>query len=138
MRHPRFPLTVFYDGSCIVCDREVNHYYRRAPQGALRLVDISSGDFDPTAYGKSREDFMAQLHVLDAAGRFYVAVDGFWAIWQAFPASSVYGILGRLVRLPFIEPLARLGYRVFARLRKYLPKTRSRCDDGSCPLDHRK
>ncbi|NIQ95330.1 MAG: DUF393 domain-containing protein, partial [Desulfuromonadales bacterium] len=60
---------------------------------------------------------MEQLHVRDADGRYYLGVDGFWAIWQAFPARSLFGLLGRLVQLPGVSALARLGYRIFARLR---------------------
>lgn len=138
MQQPRFPLTVFYDGGCSVCAAEMDRYRQRVPQGLIDFVDISDPDFDPAAFGRSREDFMRQLHVLDSDGRFYRAVDGFWAIWQAFPRASVFGLLGRLVQLPVISSLARLGYRTFARGRRYLPKNRRRCEDDSCPLDHRK
>ncbi|MFO7982882.1 MAG: DUF393 domain-containing protein [Desulfuromonadales bacterium] len=138
MQQPRFPLTVFYDGSCRVCDAEMDRYRKKAPPERICFVDISDPGFDPGAYGKSLDDFMQQLHVLDADGRFYLAVDGFRAIWQAMPGPSLFSLLGRLVQLPGVYSLAHLGYRLFAKGRKYLPKKNRTCDDGSCPLNHRK
>lgn len=134
---PVFPLTVFYDGACSVCAAEMAHYRRKNHGGRLVFADISAPDFDPAPYGISLADFMAQMHAIDDAGRVYRGVEAFWAIWQAFPASSLYGLLGTLVMLPGVNPLARLGYRGFARIRRYLPKRNSPCDSGTCPIDRR-
>lgn len=132
---PLFPLTVFYDGSCSVCAAEMELYRRKHHGGRLVFADIGAPDFDPAPYGIGLDDFMAQMHAIDGAGRVYRGVEAFWAIWQAFPASSLYGLLGTLVMLPGLNLLARLGYRGFARIRKYLPKRNSSCDSGTCPID---
>ena len=131
---PRFPLRIFYDGACIVCATEVEHYGRSDHAGHLLLVDISTPEFDPTPLGISREALMYQMHAIDAAGRIYRNVEAFWAIWQAFPTATVYGLLGRLVTQPLLNPLARLGYRIFARLRRYLPRRARDCSTGSCRI----
>ena len=102
--------------------------------GRLLLVDISAPEFDPTPLGISREELMYQMHAIDADGRTYRNVEAFWAIWQAFPAATGYGLLGRLVTLPLLHPLARLGYRIFARLRRYLPQRERDCSTGSCRI----
>lgn len=129
---PLFPLRVYYDGACTVCAREMAHYARRDRAGRLVLVDISDPAFDPAPLGLEREALMAELHAVDAAGRVYRNTAAFWAVWQAFPASTLLGLLGKLVVLPVTGSIARAGYFAFARMRKYLP--RRRCDGGSCRL----
>ena len=135
MSVPAFPLTVFYDGSCIVCSREIEGYRRKAHQDRLRFVDISDPGFTPQRYGRTLDQFMAQLHVRDAGGRFFLGVDAFPIIWQALPDLG-YRWLGQLIGFPGLHLLAVLGYKAFARLRRYLPKRQRDCPDGVCHLGH--
>lgn len=134
---PPFPLEIFYDGSCIVCSTEMQSYRKRNPGNRLRFVDISSADFQPEDFGKSREEFMAKMHVRDADGSFFTGVDAFLLIWQAYPTGSIYRLFGALVGLPGINLLTRGGYSLFARFRYLLPKNTTDCDSGSCNLNHR-
>lgn len=134
MKKPHFPVQVFYDGGCRICATEIEHYLRRDQADRLIPIDISQAEFEPARYGISRHEFMFELHVLDREGTLYRGVDAFWAIWQAFPTRSRYGLLGKIITLPIINRCARLAYRGFARLRKYLPKRESACSEGNCPL----
>lgn len=127
---PFFPLQIFYDGSCRVCAAEIEHYLRRDHGGRLQAVDISAPDFVAPA-GLSREALLYQLHVIDRNGAIYRNVAAFQAIWLAFPAAPFYRLLATLVDLPLLHPLARYGYRCFARLRRYLPQRRA-CASGVC------
>ncbi len=131
MKSPRFPLNVFYDGSCIVCAAEIEHYLRKDRDGKLLAIDISTPDFDPAPHQILLADFMHQLHAIDQDGQVFKGVDSFWAIWQAFPTSTVYGIMGRIIRLPVVNRFARIGYWLFARIRPFLPK-RHHCESGAC------
>jgi predicted DCC family thiol-disulfide oxidoreductase YuxK len=137
MKQPVFPLRVFYDGGCLVCATEIEHYLRRDRLDRLVPVDISRADFDCDEFGISQQEFMHELHALDRQGTVYRGVDAFWAIWQAFPAGSGYALLGKTINLPIISHCARIAYRVFARGRKYLPKRKPVCEDGRCDL-HKK
>lgn len=137
MKAPRFPLRVFYDGSCIVCATEIEHYLKKEHDDKLVAVDISSPDFDPAPYRISLADFMHQLHAIDQDGLVFKGVDSFWAIWQAFPSSTIYGLMGRIIQLPLVNRLARIGYWLFARVRPYLPK-RDQCDNGTCSIHHKR
>ena len=131
---PQFPLRVFYDGACAVCAGEIEHYLRRDQTGRLVPIDISAADFDPHPCGIPLPALMYELHAIYRQGTIYRGIDAFWAIWQAFPGSPLFWLLGRLVTLPLLRPLSRLGYRAFARLRPYLPKRRTACSTGSCRL----
>lgn len=131
---PVFPLQVFYDGSCSVCATEVERYGRRDHDGRLILVDVSVPGFDPAPFGITLAEFMYQMHAIDRSGRVFRGVEAFWAIWQAFPSSTLLGMCGKLIMLPVVNPLARLGYRMFAGIRGYLPKRPESCSSGSCRI----
>ena len=133
-KKPQFPLRVFYDGSCIVCATEVERYGRMDHGWRLILVDISAPDFNPAALGVTLDELMYQMHVIDSEGAVYRNVDAFWAIWQAFPSSTFLGFMGTLLALPMINPIARLCYRGFARIRRYLPKRGKDCAAGTCRI----
>ena len=131
---PKFPLAVFYDGACPVCATEVERYGRMDREKQLILVDISAPDFDPASLGITLDEFMYQMHAIDRTGTVYRNVEAFWAIWQAFPASTLLGLLGVLITLPVVNRAARLCYKGFARIRRYLPRRKAACTTGSCRI----
>ena len=137
MKQPEFPLRIFYDGACVVCATEIEQYLRHDRDGRLVAVDISAPDFDPDQYHIALADFMYELHVIDSSGNIYRGVEAFWAIWQAFPASTVYGLMGAIVTAPLLNRVARLLYQGFARIRPYLPK-RDNCASGVCNIRRRR
>lgn len=136
MKQPEFPVRIFYDGACSVCATKIEHYLRRDRAGKLMGQDISAPGFAPEKHQIPLADFMYELHVIDRSGNIYRGVEAFWAIWQAFPASSVYGLLGKIVTAPVLNPLAHLLYKGFARIRTYLPKRRD-CSSGTCNISKR-
>lgn len=131
---PDFPLQVFFDGACSVCAAGIERYRLRDHDGRLILVDISAPGFDPAPFGIPLAEFMFQMHAIDQSGKVFRGVEAFWAIWQAFPSSTLLGLCGTLISLPLVDPIARLCYRIFASLRGYLPKRRQDCSGGSCRL----
>ena len=135
MQRPKFPVHVFFDGSCSVCAAKIEYYLHRNRDGRLAAVDVSRPDFDPKQFGISQADFMQQLHVIDSQGRVFRGVEAFWAIWQAFPASNLYGFLGTLIMLPGFNAVARLIYKGFASIRRYFPKHGGACVNDNCRKD---
>lgn len=129
---PEFPLRVFYDGACPVCSREIAGYLRKDCEGRLLPVDISAAEFDPRPFGISRQEFLNELHVIDRTGKVFRGIDAFRAIWRAFPSSGAYRLLDGLVGLPVVNLFARLGYKVFARLRPRLPGRKADCTRDRC------
>jgi len=125
---PDFPLRIFYDGSCPVCGATAEQYGRKDRAGRLILMDVSAPDFDPAPCGITPAEFMYQIHAMDRSGRVYRGV-------EAFPGSWFLGLCGVLIALPLLNPLARLAYRLFARLRVYLPKRHRGCTGGSCRIE---
>jgi len=122
---PVFPLRVLYDGACSICSSAVDGYACRKGGEKLILVDVSADDFDPESYGLSTYEVLHQIHAIDSEGTLYRGVEALRAIWWAFPPGSWYGLLGRVLGFAPIRPLARLGYWIFARIRRFLPKPKS-------------
>jgi predicted DCC family thiol-disulfide oxidoreductase YuxK len=96
-------------------------YRSRNSGGRLIFIDIRSPRFDPSPYGISKVEFLRELHAIDAEGNVYRSVDAFRAIWKAFPDYGRYDMLEGLVNIPGINYLAKLSYRIFARIRKHFP-----------------
>lgn len=128
----KFPLHVFYDGSCAVCNREMQIYRQRESGGELKFFDISAPGFDAAEHDVSIEELMKELHVREADGQFHTGTAAFARIWSAFPDSPLYRLLERAVSLPGISKGADLGYAALAHFRHLLPKTGSH--NGSCRL----
>jgi predicted DCC family thiol-disulfide oxidoreductase YuxK len=125
-------LTLFYDGGCIVCSREMEKYRLRDKSGKLILIDIAAPTFDPSKYGRDLKTFMAELHVRDESGIFHTGVAAFARIWDVLPQPELH-LLSAIISLPGISLLARSGYWLFAHSRKFLPK-KTACRDGNCKI----
>ncbi len=126
---------IFFDGSCSVCASESRHYKSKDLHGQLLLVDISEEGFEPERYGKTMDDFMAQMHVLDQQGQFFLGVNAFPAIWQALPG-RFFAFFAMFLMLPGVHIVAQLAYVLFARYRKKLFPVKDKCDSGTCRINH--
>jgi predicted DCC family thiol-disulfide oxidoreductase YuxK len=122
-------LTVYYDGLCPLCSREIAHFRARTPADAVTFVDFTEADFDPAAHGVDPERIRQVLHVR-VGTEMCTGTEAFLALWSAVPG---YGWLARLVRLPGIRILADASYWVFARVRPHLQRRQRRlCVTDSC------
>ena len=104
-------ITVFYDGQCGLCRREIDHYRSVAPADTFDWVDITRAPERATAAGIDYLDGLWGLHVQTADGRRVTGVDSFLAIWRALPR---WRWLAGLFRLPGLHWTAGLVYRRFA------------------------
>jgi len=73
----------------------------------LQKSDFSKDAFDPAQYDKTLLDFMAQMHVQDNEGFFFLGVDAFPVIWRALP-----GIFFRLL-IRRLNAITRRIHRMF-------------------------
>ena len=107
--------TVYYDGACPICSREIAQY--RKVQGAERLDFVDVTACDPTGLGPglSREAALARMHVRRADGSLASGAAAFAEIWQQLPKLAW---AGRLAASPIVLPVLEIGYRVFLRVRR--------------------
>lgn len=109
---------VLFDGNCIVCDMEIMHYKRMAPE-IFEMLDISSPEFNADAYGLTKESVDKHMHVFTPEGELLRGVDAFAHIWSRLPK---YRWGSKVIKTPGVYQIALVGYEIFARNRKYLPK----------------
>jgi predicted DCC family thiol-disulfide oxidoreductase YuxK len=120
------PVTVYYDGLCPLCSREIEHYRRRSDADVISYVDIAAPEFDASDHGLDPIQIHRELHV-KRGSEILTGVAAFIAIWQVVRG---FRWLGTVVRTPGIHAAARLAYAVFCRVRPWLP--RRACATGTC------
>lgn len=118
-------ITVFYDGLCHLCSREINHYKKMRGCENINFTDITSAEFDAKVEKLDPFAIHQTLHARDRDGKVKTGVDVFILIWSELPA------------LKFLVPIAKtkpiyyvmtLFYSVFAKIRPMLP--RKSCEDS--------
>ena len=120
--------TVYFDGLCIVCSREIDHYRKSRGADRIDFVDICGVGFDPMAHGLDPFSVHKVMHVKRSDGSLAVRVDAFIAIWETLPG---YRWLARRARFPLIRPVLEVGYDAFVAIRPYLPRRKAsaaQCD----------
>jgi predicted DCC family thiol-disulfide oxidoreductase YuxK len=111
--------TVFFDGSCPLCRREIAVYRARLEGGPVAFTDVSAVTGPRVAADLSRQDAMARFHVRAADGRLLSGAAAFAYLWRETPG---FRTLGRLAALPVVLPLLEMGYRGTLVIRPWLQR----------------
>lgn len=107
-------VTVFYDGKCGLCSKEINHYRKIAPSDIFNWQDITESADELNKEGISLSEGLRLLHAKDEEGLVHVGVDAFILIWKQLRR---WRVLAFLVGLPIIRQIANAAYRTFANWR---------------------
>lgn len=107
-------LTVYYDGACPLCRREIDFFRRRSNSNTVEWVDASLGFSASIAPDLRRADALARFHVRRADGRLESGPRGFAELWAITPGLRW---LDRFARLPLAQPLLEWAYRGFLLVR---------------------
>jgi predicted DCC family thiol-disulfide oxidoreductase YuxK len=114
---PRTAVTVFHDGSCPLCAREIGMYQRTEGGETITWCDVSL----PHAAlpGITPDQAMARFHVLDATGQLKSGARAFIALWLSLPRWRWFGRVASIPPLPWVlEGL----YRAFLPVRPFLQR----------------
>ena len=105
--------TVYYDGSCSLCQAEIGYYRRTDQDQALCFVDISETDAVPPE-GITVERAMKRFHVRSGDGRILSGAAAFAEVWARLPrwrwAARAASLPGALITLEW-------GYKIFLLVR---------------------
>lgn len=107
-------LTVWYDGGCPLCLREIALMRRLDRAGAIDFVD-ASGD---VACPIDRSVLLARLHARED-GVVLSGAAAFAAMWRAIPLLRP---LGLAARQPWVLALLERGYGAFLRVRPWVQR----------------
>jgi predicted DCC family thiol-disulfide oxidoreductase YuxK len=107
-------ITVYYDGKCGLCRREVEYYKSISHPDHIMWIDITQNHDLLKSKGFNLSEVYKTFHAVDEHGNIYKGVDAFIVIWKRL---ENWNWLGSFVALPFIKQIAEYGYAVFAYLR---------------------
>ncbi|MDG2204863.1 MAG: DUF393 domain-containing protein [Alphaproteobacteria bacterium] len=116
-------LTVFYDGSCPLCCREIAVYRRRVASVRTRWTDVSACTPEALPEGLTRQDALARFHVQRADGALISGAGAFAELWAHTPG---FRWLGFMARLPLIRGVLDRAYGIFLCWRPVLQQLLSR------------
>jgi len=108
-------VTVWYDGGCPLCRREIALMRRLDRRGRIEFVDIDQGNADCPL---DRVQLLARFHAREG-DRIHDGAAAFAAMWRAIPWLRPFGMLARIP--PFLW-LLEAGYRIFLKLRPRLQR----------------
>ena len=109
-------LTVWFDGACPLCRREILLFKKLDRRGAIRFEDVDRAD---AVCPLDRAELLSRFH---AEERGYPVVSGaaaFAAMWRAIPLLRPFGEIARLP--PFLWALD-FAYRRFLIIRPRLQR----------------
>ena len=121
-------VTVYYDGACPLCSREIGAYRRLRGADRVCWVDVQSVDPAALGEGLSREKALARFHVRGTDGSLVSGGAAFVRLWGSLPTLKwLAALAGRPPLSWALEP----AYRLFLRLRPWLTRRR---DGGSAAV----
>ena len=104
-------VTVWYDGACPLCLREIALMRRLDSRDTIDFVDVS-GDA-PQSCPIDQAELLARFHAREN-GKVHSGAAAFAAMWRAIPIMKP---LGWMAKFPPILWLLERLYRVFLRVR---------------------
>ena len=107
-------ITVYYDGKCGLCSKEIQYYQRISPKDRFIWLDIASQPHHLDKVHLTQEQALRRLHVNSPKAGLVQGVEAFCVIWRELPA---WRWLALLVSLPVIKQLATIAYNQFADYR---------------------
>lgn len=118
---------IYYDGLCMVCSAEINHYRRLPGSENFAFVDITASDFSAAEHGIDPQLAHKVMHVRGKDGKLHQGVDAFRAIWREIPR---YQFLFKISGNSVLRSVLDLGYEAFTKIRPYLPRKKEACADS--------
>ncbi|WP_348272808.1 thiol-disulfide oxidoreductase DCC family protein [Pannonibacter tanglangensis] len=120
-------LTVYFDGACPLCSREIAWY--RSCRGADTVAWVNVAETPRMPPDLDRETALARFHVRLADGTLVSGAAGFAALWRRLPA---FRLLGWIVSFRPVTALAERAYLLFLPLRaRMLARLRGPVTGGS-------
>ena len=108
-------VTVWYDGACPLCLREIALMRRLDRHRAIAFVDASDPGA-PVSCPIDRAGLLARFHVREGED-MHSGAAAFAAMWRAIPLLKPFG---HFARLPGMLPLLDRFYTMFLRVRPRL------------------
>jgi predicted DCC family thiol-disulfide oxidoreductase YuxK len=110
-------LTVWFDGGCPLCRKEIALIRRLDRRGRIRFLDVAGSD-EVADCPLDRATLLARFHAREG-DRLLSGAAAFAAMWRAIP---MLWPLGQAARLPPVLVLLEVAYRAFLKVRPALQR----------------
>ena len=127
-------LTIFFDGSCPLCKREVHFLQSKNQKGYLSFIDINTSDFylDPK-YEITYKQAMERIHALKSDGSVIKDIKVFQEAYTLIGLGWIYAP----TKLPIFDKFIEFIYGIWAKYRLKLtfrPSIEKLCTEKGCEL----
>ena len=127
-------LTIFFDGGCPLCKREVDFFQSRNQRGYLRFIDINSSNSSlELKYGITYKQAMERIHALKSDGSVIKDLKVFQEAYSLIGLAWVY----TPTKLPILDKCTELIYGLWAKYRlniTFRPSIEKLCSERDCDL----
>ncbi len=124
-----YNFTIFYDGACPICSREMRFLKSRNKRGTLAFQDTAATGFDPATYGLP-DAHQRLIHGMLPDGGLVKGVEVFRRAYGEVGLGWLLAPTG----WPILRPIFDRFYIVFARNRKRISKLFGPTCDSQCDL----
>tara|TARA_B100000700_G_C14910164_1_gene791819 strand:+ start:467 stop:868 length:402 start_codon:yes stop_codon:yes gene_type:complete len=128
-------LTIFFDGGCPLCQREVDFLQSRNKEAKLKFIDINNSDLSlELNYGITYKQAMQRIHALKSDGSIIKDLKVFQEAYKLIGLGWVYAP----TKLPLIDKLFEKIYSFWAKYRlkiTFRPSIEKLCSSRGCDLN---
>ena len=107
-------LTVYFDGRCGLCSKEIEIYKRADKNGLIHWHDLTASESNLEGENFNLIDALKLLHVKGNDGEIHVGVEAFIVIWRHLPR---WRLLSILASPPPVTWVLQIAYQWFAKRR---------------------
>ena len=104
-------ISVYFDGKCSLCKREISYYKTIAPVNTFLWKDIASDPSYLQEINVSQSAALKRLHVLDHEKTLIIGFDAFIVIWSQI---KLWKLVALIASLPIIILILKQSYNWFA------------------------
>ena len=129
-------LTIFFDGGCPLCKREVDFLQSKNQKGALRFIDINTSDFSSDLkYGITYKQAMDRIHAMKSDGSVIKDIKVFQEAYSLIGLGWIYAP----TKLPILDKFIEFVYGLWAKYRliiTFRPSIEKLCSERGCKLSN--
>ncbi len=107
-------ISIFYDGKCNLCSKEINYYKKIDEKKKLEFIDVTHEKKKLKKLKINYNDSLMFLHVIDKNGHVHKGVEGFIIIWQEL---QYWRYLAVFVSFTPVKILVSFFYKIWAKKR---------------------
>jgi predicted DCC family thiol-disulfide oxidoreductase YuxK len=112
-------ITVFFDGQCPLCSREIGFYQKQEGAGSIIWVDLSKVNQNDLPSGLTHQSALSRFHVITTNGELVSGGEAFSNLWLSLPK---FNWVGQLFQISLLASVLEAIYKIFLPCRPLLQR----------------